>query len=169
MIDIARFLSNGYTCHMRVYLVQHAESKSKEEDPERSLTDEGLRNIKKVAKYARVHLEIEIGEILHSGKLRAAQTAEVLADHLNPPGGIKAVDGLEPMADPSTWAGRIATIGNDIMLVGHLPHLAGLASRLLCGKDDREIISFQNAGIASLAGGAASGWKLLWMITPSII
>jgi phosphohistidine phosphatase len=154
---------------MRVYLVQHAESKSKEEDPERSLTDEGLQNIRKVARYAADHLNIAVKEILHSGKLRARRTAEVLADHLNLPGGIKAVDGLEPMADPLVWAERIAKASDDIMLVGHLPHLARLSSFLLCGTDDREIISFQNAGIVSLAADATSGWRVLWIITPLII
>jgi phosphohistidine phosphatase len=154
---------------MRVYLVQHAESKSKEEDPERSLTEEGLQSITRVAEYARNHTGIEVKEILHSGKLRARQTAEVLADHLNPPGGIKAADGLEPMADPLIWAERIATTKNDIMLVGHLPHLARLSGLLLCGKDNQGIIAFQNAGIVSLAGDSGSGWKILWSITPSII
>lgn len=154
---------------MKIYLVQHAESKGKEEDPDRSLTDEGLQNIGRVAVYAKLHLEIDVKEILHSGKLRARQTAEILTRHLNPPGGVKAVDGLEPLADPGIWAERIAADGNDIMLVGHLPHLARLAGVLLCGNEDQEIIAFRNAGIVCLEGDADSGWKLLWMITPSII
>ena len=32
---------------MRVYLVQHGESRPEEEDPQRSLTDEGVRNVQK--------------------------------------------------------------------------------------------------------------------------
>jgi phosphohistidine phosphatase len=154
---------------MQIYLIQHAESRSKEEDPERSLTDEGLQNIGRIAEYAKNHLEIDVKEILHSGKLRARQTAEILARHLNPPGGISAVDGLEPMADPAIWFERIKAVKNDMMLVGHLPHLARLAGLLLCGNENKDIIRFRNAGIVSLAGDGGAGWKLLWIITPSII
>lgn len=154
---------------MQVYLIQHAESKSKEEDLQRPLTDEGSRNIRRVAEYARDHLRIEVREILHSGKLRAAQTAEILAGRLNPPEGIKAVDGLDPMADPAIWARRIDGINDDMMLVGHLPHLARLAALLLCGDEDSNVIAFQNAGIVNLTRDAGSGWKLLWIVAPSII
>lgn len=154
---------------MEVYLIQHAESKSKEEDPERPLTDEGLRNIKGVASYSRAHLNINVRQILHSGKLRAKQTAEVLAEHLNPPEGIKATDELDPMADPVIWAKRIAEIKNNIMLVGHLPHLGRLAGLLLCGDEDMDVIAFQNACVVNLTRYAESNWKLVWVIAPSII
>jgi phosphohistidine phosphatase len=154
---------------MQIYLIQHAESRSKEEDPERSLTDEGVQNITRVAEYARDHLRIDVKEIFHSGKKRALQSAEIMAQHLNPPDGIKPADGMEPMADPSIWAERIAGIESNLMLVGHLPHLAGLAGLLLCGKKDRDIVAFQNAGIVALSGDTGSGWKLLWMIMPSMI
>ena len=154
---------------MEVYLIQHAESKSKEEDPERPLTDEGLRNIKRVASYSRAHLNINVRQILHSGKFRAKQTAEILAGHLNPPEGIKATDELDPMADPAIWAKRIAEIKDNIMLVGHLPHLGRLVGLLLCGNEDMNVIAFQNACIVNLIRDAKSNWKLLWVIAPSII
>ena len=38
---------------MRVYLVQHGESRPEEEDPQRRLTDEGVRNVQKVARFLR--------------------------------------------------------------------------------------------------------------------
>jgi phosphohistidine phosphatase len=154
---------------MEVYLIQHAESKPKDEDPERPLTDEGLKNIKRVASYSRSSLSINVRQILHSGKLRAKQTAEILAGYLNPPEGIIATDELDPMADPAIWAKRIAEIKDNIMLVGHLPHLGRLASLLLCGNEDLNVVAFQNACIVKLVSDDKSNWKLRWLIAPSII
>ena len=64
---------------MRVYLVQHGESRPEEEDPQRSLTDEGVRNVEKIARFLRP-LGLKLETIWHSGKPRAQQTAELLAD-----------------------------------------------------------------------------------------
>jgi len=62
---------------MRLYLVQHGEAKREEEDPSRPLTENGRREVEIVAKFLS-EAGIKIDKILHSGKLRAAQTAEIL-------------------------------------------------------------------------------------------
>lgn len=72
---------------MFLYLVQHAEAKREEEDPSRPLSEKGLEEIKKVALYAE-RLNIKVSQIFHSGKRRALQTAEVLAQHLRIERGI---------------------------------------------------------------------------------
>ena len=64
---------------MKLFLIQHAQAKSKEEDPQRSLTDEGKANIKKVAEYV-ARTAPEVTEVWHSEKLRAKQTAQILAE-----------------------------------------------------------------------------------------
>ena len=56
---------------MYLYLVQHAESMSKEQDPDRPLTEKGLADINRMARYAASHLAVDIRRIYHSGKLRA--------------------------------------------------------------------------------------------------
>ena len=38
---------------MRVYLIQHGESKSEEEDPQRRLTDKGIGEVQKIADFLR--------------------------------------------------------------------------------------------------------------------
>jgi len=154
---------------MEIYLVQHAESKSKEEDPERPLTEAGFRNIEKIALYAKEHIPVDVKNIIHSGKLRAKQTAEVLAKHLNPLEGIDETDGLDPLADPSIWAERVSISKENIMLVGHLPHLEKLAGILLCGDETKNVIAFQNAGITRLSQDADDRWMIDWIIVPSVV
>ena len=86
---------------MRLYLVQHAEAKSEAEDPTRPLTEKGLADIKRVARHLKEHANIKVAEINHSGKTRAEQTAQVLAEALAPRGVAKG-EGLEPLADPGS-------------------------------------------------------------------
>jgi phosphohistidine phosphatase len=139
---------------MVIYLVQHAKSKSREEDPERPLTDEGLQDIGKMASFAQNNTGITVRKIFHSGKLRARQTAQVLAGSMRPVDGVEKADDLDPMADPGIWAERISKSDGGIMLVGHLPHLANLAGVLLSGDQTKNPINFHNgSGIPILSGG----------------
>jgi phosphohistidine phosphatase len=153
---------------MLIYLVQHADAKKEEVDPSRSLSEKGMHDIKRVASYAS-RLNIEIYKIFHSNKLRAKQTAEVLSENLKPTKGVSEVDGLSPLDDPNIWAERLKDIPDDIILVGHLPHLGKLVSLLLSEKADRNIISFKMAGIVCLKRDDTGAWSLQWMITPEIV
>lgn len=153
---------------MLLYLVQHAEAKSKEEDPKRGLTEKGLQDIKKVASYL-ARLNIRVDRIFHSGKKRALQTAEVLAEHLKPEEGISEKDGLAPMDEPQIWFERLSKLEEDLMLVGHLPHLSKLASLILTGDAEKTVINFKNAGILCLKRSEEAHWSVEWMITPDIV
>ena len=80
---------------MRVYLVQHGESRPEEEDPQRSLTEEGVRNVQKVARFLRP-LGLKLETIWDSGKHRAQQTAEMLAGAVFASQGMRQRNGLAP-------------------------------------------------------------------------
>jgi phosphohistidine phosphatase len=153
---------------MFLYLVQHAEAKREEEDPARGLTEKGFRDIGKVAAYA-AKLDVRIAGIFHSGKTRALQTAQVLEEHLRPEKGITEVDGLTPMDDPDIWSKRIPQISDDVVLVGHLPHLARLSSLVLCGGKEKNIIDFKMGGIVCLKRFEDNHWLVAWMITPEVV
>ncbi|MFP3868657.1 MAG: phosphohistidine phosphatase SixA [Desulfobacteraceae bacterium] len=153
---------------MLVYLVQHAEAKSKEEDPARDLTDQGAQDIKKVAdQLGKFHPAIN--QILHSGKTRALSTANILAAALKPPQGVTPTSGLAPLDDPGDWASRLAEMDEHIMLVGHLPHLAKLATLLLTGDQEKSVINFKMGGVVCLRRSEVGQWAVDWMIIPEII
>lgn len=153
---------------MNLYLVQHAEAKTDAEDPQRPLSDKGYADIDKTARMLSSRVRPSVNVIIHSGKLRAQQTAEVLADYLCPVGGIKPANGLEPKAEPSIWAEQLGAITENVMLVGHLPHLSRLTSRLLCGDESKTAVNFTNAGIVCLARNDSGEWSVQWMIVPGI-
>ncbi|KAG2479329.1 MAG: Phosphohistidine phosphatase SixA [Nitrosopumilales archaeon] len=148
---------------MKVYLVQHAKPKPEEEDPQKPLSEQGRADAQKVAEFAK---NIKVNKIQHSGKLRAQQTAEILGKLL----GVEVVkaDSLEPMADTQIWANRLEEQSEDVMLVGHLPHLAKLASQLLTQNQEKPVISFKQGGIVCLEK-TERGWQVAWMVTPDLL
>ncbi len=153
---------------MFLYLVQHAEAKREEEDAARPLSEKGQQEISKVAAYS-AQLDMKIDKIFHSTKLRAKQTAGILFENLKPLKGISEVDGLSPLDDPNIWSARLKDLQENVMLVGHLPHLGRLAASLLCGNADRNIVSFRMGGVVCLEKGDAGAWSLQWMLVPDVV
>ena len=90
-----------------------------------------------------------------------------MAKYVKPMEKIEAVDGLDPLADPRIWAERLDKSEHDLMLVGHLPHLKRLASLLLTGRDDQEIVRFRYAGVVCLEKDRR--WSILWIIRPDML
>jgi hypothetical protein len=60
-----------------IFLVQHGEAVTKEENPDRPLTESGRQTVEQVADWA-ARVGLPVGQIRHSGKLRAQQTATKL-------------------------------------------------------------------------------------------
>ena len=119
---------------MRLYLIQHGEAKTKEQDPERPLTEKGLRDVRKVAEFIKP-LGLRVRSVLHSGKARAAQTAEVLASAVDADEGVVQRDGLGPNDPVDPMAKEIKRVAVDLMIVGHLPGVQS-GPRLETGVDD---------------------------------
>jgi len=153
---------------MKLYLVQHAKAASNETDPERPLTEEGRRDIQKVAAFIKP-LNLSVDYLWHSGKKRAAQTAGVLANAIKTTGGIIAHDGLGPMDDAMALRDELASTEKNIMIVGHLPFLSRLASLLLSGSESANTVAFKNAGIVCLSRSEDIRWQIEWMVTPELL
>jgi len=151
-----------------LYLVQHAEAKTEAEDPQRALSDKGLAEIEKTAKLLALKIRPSVNVVMHSGKPRALQTAEVLADYISPVGGIRQVEGLKPNDNVTTWADYLTEVNEDVMLVGHLPHLSKLTSKLLCGDETKTVVQFRNAGIVCLEREDKRRWCLEWFMVPGL-
>ena len=133
---------------MWLYLVQHGEAASEDEDPERPLTERGVVDVHRVARKAAESGIVTAVQVIHSGKTRARQTAEAWGQALGVP--VDQGNDLSPRADASIWAMRVAAQEEDLMLVGHLPHLAELAGLLLAGDKQRTIVAFQQGDLVGL-------------------
>ncbi|MBN2050438.1 MAG: phosphohistidine phosphatase SixA [Spirochaetales bacterium] len=152
---------------MRVYLIQHGQAKSKEEDPRRGLTDLGIQTTRRQAElFAETNPVIHV--IWHSGKQRALQTAEIFAEALGIPQRILEHTGLNPDDPPMPLAQELSSSHHDIMVVGHLPFLSRLAGVLLSCKEDTEPITFTNSAVICLSR-TDSTWKVDWVLPPELI
>ncbi len=153
---------------MRLYLVQHAEALSKEEDPARSLSEKGVEDIRKVAAFIG-NMKLTVGQILYSGKMRALQTAQILEEHISSPRGVEEADGMMPNDEPEIWFARLTEMNEDLMMAGHMPHLSRLAARLLCGNKDTDAISFEMGSVVCLERSDHGAWKVDWIIKPRLL
>lgn len=151
-----------------LYLVRHGQAKSDQDDPHRPLTDHGRAAVTTVAVFLAQH-HIPVGKILHSGKTRARQTAEILAGHLNPTGAPEAVENLTPGADPLIWAKRLRELDDASMLVGHLPYLDKLAAHLLCKNQEQELLAFEAGAVLCLSQYETERWAIRWMVSPALL
>ena len=149
---------------MDFYLVRHGEAKSELEDPRRPLSDHGRGQVEKVGR-AVAAKGISVSKILHSDKLRAKETAEILGEYLFPPDGVFEVKGLGPEDDPSLFKAELELADDSLMLVGHLPHLGRLASLLVVGEPENSVADFPPAAIVCISR-AAEKWEVRWVVTP---
>jgi phosphohistidine phosphatase len=151
---------------VRHYLVRHGKTKSELEDPAKPLSDQGRQEVMRVARYA-ASVGVEVAAIDHSDRLRARQTAEILAEHLLPRLGIREAEGLAPGAEPDRVRTQLEDATESLMLVGHLPHLSRLISALVLGNSELEIIRPDMGAMICLLK-TERGFRLLWVLTPEL-
>ena len=149
-----------------VALVRHGEARPAHEDPQRSLSKNGaVRASQTGAALARVVTTVD--EIRHSGKARARETAEIVAGVL--PGSVPVVEtsGLMPNDDPETIAIDLEHDRRSLILVGHLPFMGRLASRLLTGSQQGASMMLVDAGYIVL-GQVHGRWHLVVFGSPDL-
>jgi len=155
---------------MDVFLMQHGVAATAEEDPSRPLTAAGRADVERVAARAG-DAGVRIGRCVHSGKLRAEQTARILAGAVG--AEVESRPGLNP-SDPvqpvAAWLLHQADgTGGAIAVVGHLPFLERLASVLVAGDADAHVIRFVNAGLVRLVPSPERpGLAVGWVLTPDL-
>jgi len=153
---------------MRAYLVQHGKAKSPEEDPNRGLSNEGRKEVECIAEFLS-ELRISVSLIQHSGKTRAEETAHLYAEGIRCTSGPVHTQGMEPNDDPSMTANFLKVYTDDVLIVGHLPHLERLTSLLVTGYPDHRPVAFRNGGIVCLQKDVGGVWSILWVIVPEVL
>lgn len=152
---------------MKLYLVQHADALSKETDPKRPLSQKGLKDAQKMAAFL-LEAELTVDEVVHSGKSRAEQTADVLSKAVWPGNAAIELPGLGPNDSTDHLMHSAETAGGDLMAVGHLPFMAKMAARCLTGFEDGVLIDFEPGAVVCLER-QEEGWALSWMQRPSMV
>ena len=154
---------------MDLYLMQHGEAVAESEDPARPLSAAGRAAVDRVAERARA-AGVRIDRCLHSGKLRAEQTAQLLAGAVGA-GDVKQRDGLAPkdaVGPVAEWLRGYAE-SDSLALVGHLPFLDRLGSVLVAGDEGAQVLRFQMGGLVKLVPKESeAGFAVAWALIPDL-
>lgn len=152
---------------MKLYLVQHGEALSKNIDPDRALSESGREDVRRLASF----LAGKAGcvRVLHSGKTRARQTAEILAAAIAPDREVEQIGGLAPNDPVEPFVQHVEERSENLLIVGHLPFIAKLVARLTTGTGDRSIVAYRPGSIVCLEMGEEAVWEVQWMIRPELL
>lgn len=153
---------------MKLYLVQHGEACSEEENPSRPLTDKGTTDVAKIAKFLK-QAKIRFERLIHSGKLRARQTAESIANILEANVELESSGIINPNDDPKAFAWQDDSWDKDTLVVGHLPFLSRLVSHLIVDDEDIIITAFKPGSVVCLNCDDEKKWSIEWMIRPELL
>lgn len=156
---------------MKLYLVQHADAVSKEEHPDRPLSKKGLNDAVNMAAFLN-GAEVTVDEIVHSGKLRAEETANVLARTVWAGKKPSELAGLGPNDSTDHLCNTVMVAGGDLMVVGHMPFMGRMAAKCLSGTETGALFKFEPGSVACFERqdeGATNHWSLNWFMRPSML
>jgi len=151
-----------------LYLVRHAHASDGPSDPERPLSPKGKRQVSRICNALKGKSLINPSLVWHSPYRRAKETADHLVEGLGLSVPVKTVEGITPFDTPSTIFDPIEQSGENLMVVGHEPHMSGLASLLLSGDPSAGYVVFPKSSILNLTrlkvGKRSTPWQIAWHI-----
>ena len=151
-----------------IYLVQHGEAQPKEENPDRPLTDQGAQYAQDLGDFL-ARAGVRVSTVHHSGKLRARQTAEILAEYLAPGDAADEMEGLGPKDPTAPVRERLLDGDGDVMLVSHLPFVARLAAALVGGDEEQPPVAFTPGTVVAVESEGGDDRRIAWMIRPELL
>ena len=150
---------------MRLYIVQHGDSVPKDVDPERHLSDRGRADIQRLAEWLSSH-NVQVEQILHSGKTRAKETAEMLRLLLKSPSHFYEGQGLAPNDSPEAFLHQLRGPEKDTLVAGHMPFVARTVSQALTGAPDRQLVAFVPGSVVGIERSDGASWRLFMFARP---
>lgn len=154
---------------MKLYVVQHGEAVPKQRDPDRPLSEKGIADIERLTDFMK-HAEISVHRIYHSGKTRSLQSAETLVRGVRLQGDLEQCDALNPSDPPDIFIKQIIERREDVLVVGHLPHVSKLVSALVTRGHGPAVVDFQPGCAVCLEFcNEDDAWKITWMTRPELL
>jgi len=150
---------------MRLFLARHGKAVDKQTDPRCPLSEEGRTEVEKIAEMLR-EKGVTADRIFHSGKPRAAETAEILGRAIAPGRDPESMQGLNPLDPCEGVAREIPRYKCDLLLVSHLPFLGNLLYRLVELEPGTRPVMFTTSTVVCLEKAKKAGWQLAWSVSP---
>ena len=153
---------------MRLYIVQHGDAVPKDIDRDRPLSEQGRADIERLAGWLAKR-NVSVAKMLHSGKTRAEETANLLRPVLQSPGGFLQGQGLGPNDSPEAFLRQLHHVDEDILIASHMPFVARTVSQALTGAPDRQLVEFLPGSIAGIERGGDASWRMFLFLRPDLL
>lgn len=153
---------------MKLYLVRHGDAMPMLDDDARPLSEQGKGEAKNLARFLKLML-VKPRFIFHSTLSRSHETALLIAEGLGCPHNLQERKGLRPEDETDAWVLELEAASEHCVIVGHLPFLPALASRLLTGSEDGFSFKFPTGSVVCLEREGYGGWFLRHFVTTKII
>jgi phosphohistidine phosphatase len=153
---------------MHLYLIRHAHALDGDDDAARPLSPKGRKQIRALGRLLRETGTFEAEEIWHSPLLRAEETAVLLAKRLKTGAQLSAVGGLRPGDAVNSILKRLNDLRHPVAVIGHEPHLSGLASLLVAGKATPPRFVLKKCAVLRL-DRVDGVWAVRWQISPELV
>jgi phosphohistidine phosphatase len=150
---------------MKLYILRHGESLESTINPNRPLSVRGRNTIENLSKFLGTS-NLSVSRILHSGILRAKETAEIVAKHIHCNTLPKAYPEIKPLDDPYEIILNIETLLSDTLIVSHLPFVDRLLTTLLILDESRPMVSFEPGTLVCLERVKEKIWSICFILTP---
>ena len=151
---------------MKVYLVRHGDALSKIQDETQPLSDKGNNDVVKVSKFLKNNHDIGHVKIFHSEKLRAKQTATIIANSLKLQKQLIESKDLKPNDEPDVILAEINLSVKNTIYVGHMPFMDKLVSLMVMGDYGHHLVEFETGTVVCLQKGLNDKWIIEWIIRP---
>ena len=150
---------------MNLYLMRHGDASL---EPGNPLSPRGRSEAETIGCFFAVR-ELGIEKIHHSTKLRAKESAHIVAGLIGCEKSVVETEGIGPLDDAVLWADRLRSIESNLLIVSHMPFLPNLFSALVCGYADENLVQFAPASVVCIRRLSVGMWALQWMVTPKLI
>ncbi len=153
---------------MRLWIVQHGDALAKNVDPDRPLSEKGRSDVERLASHL-AGCGVRVERVVHSGKARAQQTADILAAALQARERVEAVKNLDPLDPPGLFAAECTGATGDFLIAGHMPFVGKLVSFLVAAREEANLLGFVPGTAACLERADDGTWSVVCLLRPEFL
>ncbi|HIA47173.1 MAG TPA: hypothetical protein EYN96_04210 [Candidatus Hydrogenedentes bacterium] len=153
---------------MRLILIRHGDAAMAADDDSRKLDDEGRRQAAVLGAWLG-ELGFDPPLIWHSNKIRTRETADIVVEIAGWSSKPIETQGLRPSSPVEEAAIQIEAEDTDLVIVGHMPFMSGLASHLVSGPGTTSYWEFATCGTLILERSGRGQWVVLAFTSPALI
>lgn len=152
---------------MRIYVMQHGEALPRDVDADRPLSAQGRRDVTALADMLD-QFGVRVAQVFHSGKPRARQSAELMAEHLTTHGRSEPRARLGPNDPVTPLVAEMRDWHEDTLVAGHMPYVSRLVSALVVGDEQQAVVGYHPGSIVCVEQNDDGVWLIAWALRPGL-